>query len=115
VQTLNANAGGSFSQLSSTSSLISQANNLMQSIESTNNGNTTESEFEDFFTADGGTTSEADKDFAALDTSGTASLNSSDFTSALENLETNSDNSSPALTLLSAMAQNASSGGSSTT
>ena len=115
VQTLNANGGGSFGQSSSTSSLISQANNLMQSIESTSNGNITESAFEDFFTANGGTTSEADKDFAALDTSGTASLNSSDFTSALENLENNTGNSSPALTLLNALAQNASSGGSSPT
>jgi Ca2+-binding EF-hand superfamily protein len=112
VQTLNTNAGASFGQLSSSSSLISQADNLMQSINAAGSGNITETDLEEFFTANGGTASQADKDFAALDTSGSTSLNSADFANALENLESNAGSGLPALTLLNALAQNATNGAS---
>jgi Ca2+-binding EF-hand superfamily protein len=85
---------------------------LLRALDSNSDGSVNKSEFEDFVTANGGAAAEADKDFSALDTSGSGSLSSSNFTAAIEKQQSgnNSGSYSPVLMLLDAFAQNASSG-----
>ncbi len=65
-------------------------------------GSVTKSEFENFVTSNGGTTSEADTDFSALDTSGSTTLSASDLQQAIENqqAQASSSTSSPLLSWL---------------
>ena len=71
------------------------------------NGQVTKSEFEDFVTSNGGTTSEADQDFAALDTSGSSTLSASDLEKAIQNQQqqqaSSSTSISPVLTWLNSL------------
>lgn len=78
------------------------ANNLVNAMGGSN-GQVTKSEFENFVTSNGGTTSEADQDFAALDTSGSSTLSAGDLEKAIENQQqqTTSSTSSTSVSLLS--------------
>jgi Ca2+-binding EF-hand superfamily protein len=58
------------------------ANNLIQAMDTNDDGSVSEDEFTSFMTANGGSTSDAQSDFASLDTSG--SLTSADFAKAWE-------------------------------
>ena len=75
-------------------------------------GSVTKSEFENFVTSNGGTTSEADADFSALDTSGSGTLTTSDLENAIQNQQTAQSSSSttisPILTWLDSLSQTAS-------
>ena len=75
-------------------------------------GRVTKSEFENFVTSNGGTTSEADADFSALDTSGSGTLTTSDLENAIQNQQTAQSSSSttisPILTWLDSLSQTAS-------
>lgn len=57
---------------------------LLQTMDSDSDGGVSQGEFESFVTSNGGTTAEADSDFAALDSSGSGSLSASDFEKAIE-------------------------------
>jgi Ca2+-binding EF-hand superfamily protein len=84
------------------------ADALLQAIDTDGNGSVSQDEFASFVTQNGGTTSEANQDFAALDTSGTGTLSSADFLSAIQNYQTSlSNGGSPMLNLLDTLAQNA--------
>lgn len=61
------------------------ANNLMQAIDTNDDGSVSEDEFTNFMTANGSTSANAQSDFASLDTSGSGSLTSADFAKAWEN------------------------------
>jgi len=60
------------------------ASTLLQTMDSDSDGGVSQGEFESFVTSNGGTTAEADSDFAALDSSGSGSLSASDFEKAIE-------------------------------
>ncbi|HWD48672.1 MAG TPA: EF-hand domain-containing protein [Rhizomicrobium sp.] len=61
------------------------ANNLIQAMDTNDDGSVSEDELTSFVTANGGSTSDAQSDFASLDTSGSGSLTSADFAKAWEN------------------------------
>jgi Ca2+-binding EF-hand superfamily protein len=74
-------------------------------------GSVTKSEFENFVTSNGGTTSEADQDFAALDTSGSTTLSASDLQQAIQNQQAQASSSttiSPILSWLDSLSATAS-------
>ncbi len=85
------------------------ADALLQAIDTDGNGTVSQDEFSSFVTQNGGTTSEADQDFAALDASGSGNLSSADFMSAIQKYQSSMGNgaSSPMLNLLDNLAQNA--------
>ncbi|HEY8949903.1 MAG TPA: EF-hand domain-containing protein [Rhizomicrobium sp.] len=58
------------------------ANSLLQALDTNDDGSISESEFSDFFSANGGSASDAQNTFAALDTSGSGALTSADFAKA---------------------------------
>jgi len=64
-------------------------------------GQVTKSEFENFVTSNGGTTSEADQDFAALETSGSTTLSASDLQQAIQNQQSQASSSTTISPLLS--------------
>lgn len=67
---------------------ISQmASSMIQAINPNGDGSVSKSQMENFFNANGGTTSQADTVFAALDASGTGALSRSDFATALQNIQ----------------------------
>lgn len=82
-------------------------------------GSVTKSEFENFVTSNGGTTAQADADFAALDTSGSATLSAGDIEQAIEKQQsaqsstaattasTSSTSISPLLAMLDSLAATA--------
>jgi len=61
------------------------ANNLIQAMDTNDDGSVSEDEFTNFMTANGSTSANAQSDFASLDTSGSGSLTSADFAKAWEN------------------------------
>jgi len=58
------------------------ANSLLQALDTNDDGSVSEDEFSDFFSANGGSASDAQNAFAALDTSGSGALTSADFAKA---------------------------------
>lgn len=84
---------------------------LVSLFDSNSDGSVSESEFTDFVTAHGGTQTDATNEFAALDTSNSGSVTSSDFTAAIDKLQTTyaNDPYAPVMSLLSAFAQTGSS------
>jgi hypothetical protein len=73
------------------------------------NGSVTKSEFENFVTSNGGTTSEADTDFSELASSSSATLTAGDLEQAIENQQS-SASSSTSNTSSTASASTATSG-----
>ena len=74
-------------------------------------GSVTKSEFENFVTSNGGTTSEADTDFSKLDKSGSTTLSASDLQQAIESQQAQASTStsiSPLLGLLNSLSATAS-------
>ena len=63
------------------------ASKLVQAMDTSGDGTVDQSEFENFVTSQGGTTSQADSDFAALDTSNSGSVSASQFSSAITAFE----------------------------
>jgi Ca2+-binding EF-hand superfamily protein len=91
------------------------ASTLLQTMDSDSDGGVSQGEFESFVTSNGGTTAEADSDFAALDSSGSGSLSASDFEKAIEHQQqsnSGSTNGSPPsiLAFLNTVAGNNSAG-----
>jgi Ca2+-binding EF-hand superfamily protein len=78
-------------------------NDLVGAMDSDGSGSVDLAEFETFVTGLGGTTNQADSDFAALDPNGTGSVTASQFASALTALQSaNPSGGSPVLSLLDA-------------
>jgi Ca2+-binding EF-hand superfamily protein len=86
-------------------------NDLVSAMDSDGSGAVDQSEFENFVTGLGGTTAQADSDFAALDPQDTGSVDAAQFSSAVTALQTASASGpqSPILTLLDAFKQTANS------
>ena len=82
---------------------------LVAAMDSNGSGSVDQSEFESFVTGLGGTTAQADSDFAALDPQNTGAVGASQFSSAVTALQTASlsGSASPILTLLDAFKQTA--------
>ena len=99
------------SDASSSTSPSDLGSEIVQALDTSGTGSVSKSEFENYVTANGGSTAEADTDFSALDTGNSGSLTASDFDTALEKLQNNMSNGtySPALMYMDALAQNASS------
>jgi len=94
------------------------ASKLVQAMDTSGDGTVSKSEFENFVTSVGGTTDEADTDYAALDTQNSGSVTASQFSDAIKAFEdadsqtqsvAGTASSSPILTLLDVFAKNASS------
>ena len=86
------------------------ADNLVSAMGGSN-GSVTKSEFENFVTSNGGTTSEADTDFSKLDKSGSTTLSASDLQQAIESQQAQASSStsiSPLLGLLDSLSATAS-------
>jgi Ca2+-binding EF-hand superfamily protein len=79
----------------------SQAADSLVSAMGGTDGTVTQSEFENFVTSNGGTTSEADTDFSKLDTSGSTTLSASDLQQAIENQQAQTSSSTSISPLLS--------------
>jgi len=90
------------------SSSSDPADQLLQAIDSNDDGSVSETEFSDFFTQNGGTATQAQQDFTDLDSSGSGTLSSADFASAIQKYQSNMSNGpSPMLNLVDTLAQNA--------
>ena len=72
-------------------------------------GSVDQSEFENFFTSQGGTASQADSDFSALLGQGSGNLTATDFSNALTAYQQANSAASPVLSLLDKLAQTGSS------
>jgi len=86
----------------------SVANSLLQALDTNDDGAVSESEFSNFVTANGGTSTDAASDFAALDSSGSGSLTSADFAKAWSNFQaqqTSQSSGSMVVSLLDAFAK----------
>jgi Ca2+-binding EF-hand superfamily protein len=81
-------------------------NDLVKAMDSDGNGSVSQSEFDTFVTGLGGTTSEADADFASLDPGNTGSVDATAFTNAVTALQS-SAGQSPVLNLLDAFRSSA--------
>ena len=82
---------------------------LVQAMDSDGDGSVSQSEFENFVTGLGGTVSEADTDFAALNTQNSSGITATQFSSAITAFETSGQNgtaANPVLTLLDDLAKN---------
>ena len=94
------------------------ASQLMQAMDTNGDGTVSQSEFENFVTGLGGTTSEADTDFSALTTQNSGGVTATQFSNAITALELGNqqvsfaglNTSSPILTMLDAFAKQASTG-----
>jgi Ca2+-binding EF-hand superfamily protein len=94
------------------------ASKLVQAMDTNGDGSVDQSEFENFVTSLGGTTSEADTDFAALNTQNSGSITAKQFDDAITSFEAGNqpqslagmNTSSPILTLLDAFTKSASTG-----
>jgi Ca2+-binding EF-hand superfamily protein len=94
------------------------ASQLMQAMDTNGDGTVSQSEFENFVTGLGGTTSEADTDFSALTTQNSGGVTANQFSNAITAFESGNqlqslaglNTSSPILTLLDAFAKQTSSG-----
>ena len=86
---------------------------LLSMLDTDKDGTVSKSEFEGFVTSNDGTTTEADTDFTALDSSDSGSLSSSDFSKALQTIKDKANDGSyaPLLTLLDAFAKGTTTGG----
>lgn len=86
------------------------ASQLMQAMDSDGSGGVSQSEFENFVTGLGGTTGEADADFAALNSQNAGSISVSQFSSAVSAFQTagqgQNNPASPILSLLDDIAKN---------
>lgn len=80
------------SDTADSSSTDDVSNQLVSLFDSNGDGTVTQSELTDFVTAHGGTESDATTEFAALDTSNSGSLTSSNFSDAIEKLQNNYQN-----------------------
>jgi hypothetical protein len=67
-------------------------NQLVQAMDTSGDGSVDQSEFESFVQSLGGTTSEADTDFAGINTSGSTSISSTQFADAISAFENASQN-----------------------
>ena len=77
-------------------------------MDSDDSGSVSQSEFETFVTGLGGTTSQADADFASLDPNNTGSVDATSFTNAVTALQNSAGSGqSPVLNLLDAFRSNA--------
>jgi hypothetical protein len=65
------------------------------------NGSVTQSEFQNFVTSNGGTTSEADTDFSELTASSSGTLTASDLQQAIENQQASQQTSASSSTSIS--------------
>lgn len=83
------------------------ADALVNAIDSNGDGSVDQSEMENFFTSNGGTTSLADSVFGTIDSNGTGAISSSDFASAIESLQKSvaSGSASSMMALLNAFTQ----------
>lgn len=94
------------------------ASHLLQAMDTNGNGTVDSTEFTNFVTSLGGTVSEGSADFAALDTQNSGSVSANQFSAAITAFESaaqtqsaaSMSSGSPILTLLDAMAKNASAG-----
>ena len=86
------------------------ASQLMQAMDSNGSGGVSQSEFENFVTGLGGTTGEADADFAALGSQNAASISVTQFSSAISAFQAagmgQNNPASPILSLLDDIAKN---------
>ena len=77
-------------------------------MDSDDSGSVSQSEFENFVTGLGGTTSQADADFSALDPNNTGSVTATSFADAVTALQSSAGSGqSPVLNLLDAFRSNA--------
>lgn len=95
---------------SSTSSADQIGSQLVSMFDTNGDGSVSQTELEDYVTSNGGTTAQADSIFSALDTGSSGSLSSSDFSTAIENLQQsfNSNPASQVLTMLDVLGKSAS-------
>jgi len=92
------------------------ASKFVQAMDTNGDNSVDKSEFENFVTSLGGTTSEADTDFAALDTQNSGSVTANQFSDAIKTFEADSQTqsvaasstTSPILALLDAFTKSAS-------
>jgi Ca2+-binding EF-hand superfamily protein len=83
-------------------------NDLAKAMDSDGSGGVSQSEFETFVTGLGGTTSQADSDFAVLDPNNTGSVDATAFINAVTALQTSAGSGqSPVLNLLDAFRSSA--------
>lgn len=81
------------------------ANTLLQAMDSDDDGSVSEGEFSDFVTANGGTATQAQSEFAQLDQSGSGALTSADFAKAFNAYQAQQSAQSSGSMMLSMLSQ----------